>query len=158
MFCPGKYSCIRKSSNFALFLRIQRFIQWLASSVFSHRRLRFPPAPFLERIHNGPPPNSLKLCSNWSNEPSVFVFATSIFFSDKIFCVVDLSFEITDGEGRNVFDFNSLSWEITNASEEGWGWRKSIECFDIICFISGINVESECLGVQSRTSTSGNSR
>ena len=84
-------------------------------------KLKLPPAPFFDLIHNGPPLNFSKHDCNSSIEESVLVFATEILFSNRIFCVVNLSYEIIDELGKKVFCFSSVSSEITNDSEEGWG-------------------------------------
>ena len=110
-----------KSSNVALFLITHRLIQYFASLEFLQSRLKFPPAPFFDLIHNGPPLNFSKHDCNSSIEESVLVIATGILFSNKIFCVVNLSCEIIEELGKKVFCFSSASSEITNASEEGWG-------------------------------------
>ena len=102
--------------------------------------------------------NFSKYDCNSSIEESVLVVATGILFSNRVFCVVNLSYDIIDEFGKQVFCLSSVSSEITNDSEEGWGWIKSIEFSDMIFLINGMNLGSECFGVFILISTSGNSR
>jgi hypothetical protein len=83
-----------KSSNVALFLITHRLIQYFASLGFLQSRLKFPPAPFFDLIHNGSPPSFSKHECNSSIEESVLVLATGRLFSDRIFCVVNLSCDL----------------------------------------------------------------